>query len=77
MHFYYDIDQWEMYDLEKDPNEMQNVYNDPAYASVQEEMHQKLSELRKSYGDSDANDEKFLEQYLEVRKAERQPIRTF
>lgn len=77
MHFYYDIDQWEMYDLEKDPNEMQNVYNDPAYASVKEEMHQKLTELRSSYGDSDANDEKFLEQYLEVKKAERQPIRTF
>jgi arylsulfatase A-like enzyme len=30
IHFYYDIDVWELYDLEKDPSEMNNVYNDPS-----------------------------------------------
>ncbi len=66
IHFYYDIDEWELYDLEKDPNEMKSVYDDPAYAEVQEQMHQRLTELRAEYGDSDENDERFLEAYLEV-----------
>ena len=26
IHFYYDIDQWELYDLEQDPNELNNLY---------------------------------------------------
>lgn len=60
IHFYYDIDEWELYDLKKDPNEMKNVYNDPSYATVRKEMHAKLDALRKKYGDSDENDKKFL-----------------
>lgn len=66
IHFYYDIDEWELYDLEKDPNEMNSVYDDPEYAEVQSMMHQKLDELRSSYGDSDANDKKYLDAYLEA-----------
>jgi arylsulfatase A-like enzyme len=64
MHFYYDIDEWEMYDLETDPNEMTNVYGKPEYVDVQKEMHAKLEELRTYYGDSDENDKKFLKAYL-------------
>ncbi|KOH42811.1 hypothetical protein NC99_43680 [Sunxiuqinia dokdonensis] len=66
MHFYYDIDEWELYDLEKDPHEMTNVYGDPDYAEVQEMMHGRLVELREKYGDSDENDQRFLNEYLEV-----------
>ncbi|MEZ5104828.1 MAG: sulfatase [Draconibacterium sp.] len=66
MHFYYDIDEWEMYDLEKDPDEMHNVYGDPEYADVQKMMHEKLDEVRKKYGDSDENDKKYLDAYLEA-----------
>jgi arylsulfatase A-like enzyme len=68
MHFYYDIDEWEMYDLEKDPREMKNVYGDPEYAEVQELMHKRLDEMREKYGDSKENDEAFLEAYLESMK---------
>lgn len=68
MHFYYDIDEWEMYDLETDPNEMNNIYGKEEYADVQKEMHAKLDKLRKDYGDSDENDEKFLEAYLKHMK---------
>lgn len=68
MHFYYDVDEWEMYDLEKDPHEMRNVYNDEAYVQVREMMHQKLEELRRYYGDSDENNQKFLDAYLEHMK---------
>jgi arylsulfatase A-like enzyme len=60
IHFYYDIDEWELYDLKTDPHEMKNVFNDPAYADVRKEMHTKLEALRKKYGDSDENDKKFL-----------------
>lgn len=68
IHFYYDIDEWELYDLEKDPAEMQSVYDDPAYAAVQEEMHKRLVEMREKYGDSDELDQMHLERYLETLK---------
>jgi arylsulfatase A-like enzyme len=68
MHFYYDIDEWEMYDLKEDPMEMNNIYDDPDYAEVRDMMHERLVELREKYGDSEANDQKFLEAYLEARK---------
>jgi arylsulfatase A-like enzyme len=65
IHFYYDVDEWELYDLEKDPHEMKSVYNDPAYADVQKMMHKRLTELRAKYGDSDANDQKYISMYLD------------
>ncbi len=68
IHFYYDVDEWELYDLEKDPHEMKSVYNDPAYAIVQKMMHQRLTELRDKYGDSDANDQKFIKMYMDKMK---------
>jgi arylsulfatase A-like enzyme len=67
MHFYYDIDEWEMYDLETDPMEMQNIYDDPAYADVQEMLHKRLEELREYYGDSDELNDKYLKAYLDRR----------
>ena len=41
IHYYYDIDEWELFDLQTDPLEMKNVYNDPAYASVRDRSSQK------------------------------------
>ncbi|MCH5599786.1 sulfatase family protein [Niabella ginsengisoli] len=60
IHFYYDVDEWELYDLEKDPEEMNNVYNDPKYKTVRTTMHKKLNQLRKQYKDSDEKDQRFL-----------------
>lgn len=65
IHFYYDVDEWELYDLEKDPQEMTNVYDDPNYAAVKGNMHQRLTDLRKQYGDSDELDTKHRKRYLE------------
>ncbi len=65
MHFYYDIDEWEMYDLQTDPMEMTNIYEDPAYAEVRGMLHRRLKELREHYGDNDELNEKFLRLYLE------------
>ena len=64
MHFYYDIDVWEMYDLEKDPSEMNNIYNDPEYADIQSMMHKRFEEMREKYGDSDELDQQAIENYI-------------
>ena len=65
IHFYYDMDDWELFDLEKDPNEMHDVYNDPAYAEAQADLHKQLEELRAKYEDSDELNQKFIEEYNE------------
>jgi arylsulfatase A-like enzyme len=49
IHFYYDIDAWEFYDLEKDPSEMHNLIDDPGYQGVIREMRAELERLRKQY----------------------------
>ena len=60
IHFYYDIDAWELFDLKKDPDELNNVYNDPAYADILKKLKAELSRLQKFYGDSDELARKFL-----------------
>jgi len=54
MHFYYDINEWELFDLKTDPQEMKNVYNDPAYASIKKNLHERLDIMMKQFGDSEA-----------------------
>tara|TARA_R110000868_G_scaffold334674_1_gene595381 strand:- start:138 stop:638 length:501 start_codon:yes stop_codon:yes gene_type:complete len=49
MHFYDDIDQWEFYDLEKDPLEQHNLIDDGQYSDVLIEMHRKLDSVQKFY----------------------------
>lgn len=53
IHFYFDIDEWELFDLKKDPMEMKNVYNDPAYAKVKADMHKRLEAARVRYRDTE------------------------
>ena len=63
IHFYHDIDEWELYDRMKDPKEMNNVYNDPEYAKVVNELKIELAELRVKYKDSSELDEKYIDIY--------------
>lgn len=53
IHFYNDIDQWEMYDMKADPQEMRNVYDDPAYAEKRAQMHRILEQVQQEYEDTD------------------------
>ena len=46
---YPDTDEWELFDLERDPEELRSVYGDPAYADVQEELKATLEELKAQY----------------------------
>ena len=50
MHFYYTMDEWELYDLETDPNEMNNIY---AQASPEliDNLKKELQQLRTEYKD--------------------------
>ena len=47
---YYDYDQWDFFDLEKDPHEMQSRYDDPAYAEQVRRLKAELERLRERYG---------------------------
>jgi len=60
IHFYYDIDEWELFDFKNDPGEMKNLYNDPAYDSVKEDLHKRLKDLMIRYEDSDELAKSFL-----------------
>jgi len=46
---YYLIDEWELFDLETDPQELTSVYDDPAYADVRAGLETRLAELRQQY----------------------------
>ncbi len=60
-HFYYNIDVWELYDLEKDPHEMNNVIDDPQYASVVANLKEQLKGLMAKY-----EDDRPLAEYREI-----------
>ena len=63
VHFYYDVDEWELYDRLNDPQEMNNVYNDPQYADTIKKLHKELDELRVKYKDSPELDQKYIDIY--------------
>jgi len=52
IHFYYDIDEWEMYDLKKDPKEMKNVFNEPEYSIKKQELIDILKKTQSEYNDN-------------------------
>ncbi|MEM6841458.1 MAG: sulfatase [Bacteroidota bacterium] len=45
--------EWEMFDLKNDPQEMQNVYGEPAYAEEIALLKQQLKQLQQRYDDTD------------------------
>ncbi|MDI1322048.1 MAG: sulfatase [Algoriphagus sp.] len=52
IHYYFVEDQWELIVRKKDPQELTNVYNDPAYAEIKQELHVRLEKLREKYKDN-------------------------
>jgi len=65
VHFYYDVDEWELYDRMKDPSELNNVYDDPAYASIVTQLKLELKDMRIKYQDSEELDQEFIEVYFD------------
>ncbi|HKY96454.1 MAG TPA: sulfatase [Gemmatimonadaceae bacterium] len=46
---YYEVGEWELFDLEKDPEELKSVYADNAYTAVRKDLELKLAALRRQY----------------------------
>jgi arylsulfatase A-like enzyme len=51
IHFYNDIDVWELYDLKNDPAEMYNIYGQPGTEEVTAELKTTLLDLQQQYND--------------------------
>ena len=49
---FYQFDEWELYDLKKDPDELKNLYGKPKYADTIAELKRGLENLRTRYRDN-------------------------
>jgi arylsulfatase A-like enzyme len=51
--YYDEVDAWELYDLQEDPNEVNNLFGKAEYEQVQTELENELNRLREQYEVSD------------------------
>lgn len=51
IHFYNDIDEWELYDLKNDPKEMNNIYGKKGTEKITKELKKQLWDLQIQYDD--------------------------
>lgn len=51
MRFYGDVNQWELYDLKKDPENMHNLYGKPGTEKLTQKLKKQLQELQIQYDD--------------------------
>ena len=51
MHFYNDIDEWELFDLKEDPQQMHNIYGQPGTEEIVEGLRKELVRLQVLYDD--------------------------
>jgi arylsulfatase A-like enzyme len=68
IHYYFDLDYWELIDRKKDPLEQHNYYDDPAYAEIKKGLHKRLDELRKLYGDNEAISQRYIDEFMPLAK---------
>ena len=65
VHYYFIQDYWELIDRKKDPMELRNVYDDPAYAEIKADLHKRLDELRVKYKDSKEISDGYIDRLLD------------
>ncbi len=70
MHFYQFGEEWEMYDLKTDPDELTNIYGDPKHKKLAERLKKQLVKLQKHYEDDSDISEKPKAWQKEVRPGE-------
>lgn len=49
---YYQTNEWELFDLNKDPAEMKSLYNDADYATIRDSLTTQMKELQVKYQDT-------------------------
>ena len=49
IHFYDDINEWELYDLASDPHEINNLYGTPGMESIEDDLKNELELLKQQY----------------------------
>lgn len=65
IHYYFDQDYWELIDRKNDPQELHNMYNDPAYAVIQKKLHQQLEDIREKYGDNESVSQRYIDTFMD------------
>jgi hypothetical protein len=46
---YYEVNEWELFDLDRDPDELKSVYGNRRYTTVIRDLKQTLASLRREY----------------------------
>lgn len=49
---YYQTNEWELFDLNKDPLEMKSLYDDADYATIRDSLKERIAALQKQYSDT-------------------------
>lgn len=65
IHYYFALDEWELYDRKKDPQELVNVYENPSYKEIRENLRLELQDLRIKYKDNDTLSQEYINRFLE------------
>jgi uncharacterized sulfatase len=65
IHFYDDIDTWELYDLQTDPKEVNNQIDNPEYKNIHEKLLVTLDSLQKVYQVTDKEFERATKESVE------------
>jgi arylsulfatase A-like enzyme len=70
IHFYQFGNEWELYDLKKDPDELTNLYGNPRHTRLTARLKKQLTALQKHYEDDSDISEKPESWQKEVRPGE-------
>jgi arylsulfatase A-like enzyme len=73
MHFYYSMDEWELYDLKNDQNEMSNIYNSSNDSLIQS-LKGQLIALQSEYGDDKSISEMKLMTDTVIARSYKEPL---
>jgi arylsulfatase A-like enzyme len=60
IHFYYSMDEWELYDLENDPQEMNNIYKNASDSLIKKLKAQLTAQQRKLKDDGSLEEMKLM-----------------